>query len=243
MEHEQKKFGASGRAHLLLGIVLMLLGVFLIADMVNPFEWGWRLRDYLFTWQALLIFLGVIFISGREGKPAGFILIAVGTFFLLPKMIELPYYWKSLFWPTILIIIGLLVIFGKARPRPEFRHKKKSSSEDFIDDVAVFGGSDRVVSSQNFQGGRLTHVFGGSKYDLTRARLADGVQYIDVTMVFGGTKLIVPEGWDIKLEVTAIFGGFSDKRQKTILVKDPDRSLVIRGITVFGGGEITNYPL
>ena len=84
MEQEQKKFGRSGRAHLLLGIVLMVLGLFLIADMINPFEWGWRLRDYLFTWQALLIFLGVIFISGREGKPAGFSLIAVGTFFLLP---------------------------------------------------------------------------------------------------------------------------------------------------------------
>lgn len=239
MERSQKEFRKSGRAHLLLGIVLMFFGVLLIADLVDAFSW--RMRDFLFTWQALLIFLGVIFISGRESKPTGFILIAVGIFFMLPKFLDLPEYYRSLFWPAILIVLGLVVIFSRGRHGQMFGTRKKVSSEDYLDDVAVFGGSDRVISSQQFQGGKITNVFGGSKYNMTGAKLAEGKNYIDITMVFGGSKFIVPEDWDIKTEITAIFGGFSDKRIKSMVVKDSDRILIIRGITVFGGGELVNY--
>jgi hypothetical protein len=41
--------------------------------------------------------------------------------------------------------------------------------------------------------------------------------------------------------VTSVFGGFSDKRVKSIVVVDNDRSLHITGVCVFGGGEIVNY--
>ena len=200
------------------------------------------MRDFLFTWQALLIFIGIIFVSGRESKSTGFILIAIGTFFLLPRFIhEIPHYWNSLFWPSMLILLGLVVIFGRGRHGQLTGHKKKESSEGFLDDVDVFGGSDRVVTSQSFKGGKVTHVFGGSKYDFTGARLAEGENILDITMIFGGTKFIVPESWDIRVEITTIFGGFSDKRIRSIVVKDSDRSLIIRGITAFGGGEIVNY--
>ncbi len=43
------------------------------------------------------------------------------------------------------------------------------------------------------------------------------------------------------MEVTSVFGGFSDKRVKSIVVSDSDRSLHITGVNVFGGGEIVNY--
>jgi len=70
--------------------------------------------------------------------------------------------------------------------------------------------------------------------------LAEGKNYLEVTMIFGGSKFIVPEDWDIKLEITSVFGGFSDKRQRTIVVPDKSRQLVISGVAIFGGGEITN---
>ena len=107
MEREPHNFKRSGRAHLLLGIVLMFLGLFLIADLADIVPW--RLRDFIFTWQALLIILGIIFISNKESKGTGVILIAIGGFFLLPRFFELPYYWRSLFWPSMLIILGLVV--------------------------------------------------------------------------------------------------------------------------------------
>jgi len=240
---ERPPFRRSGRAHLLLGIVLMFLGLFLIADLADIVPW--RLRDFLFTWQALLIFLGLIFLSNKENKGTGIVLIVIGSFFLLPRIVHVPYYWRSLFWPSILIILGLVVIFSSRRHHGEGTffggQRRRSTSEDWLDDVSVFGGGDRVVNSQNFQGGKLTHIFGGSKIDLTRAKLAPGRNHLEVVMIFGGTKLIVPESWRVKMEVTSVFGGFSDKRIKTMVVTDSDRSLLITGVNVFGGGEIVNY--
>jgi predicted membrane protein len=236
------QFKRSGRAHLLLGIVLMFLGLFLIADLADIIPW--RLRDFLFTWQALLIFIGLIFLSNRDNKGTGIILIVIGSFFLLPKVMHVPGYWHSLFWPAMLILLGLVVIFSSRRHHDGAYfggHRKQSSSEDWLDDVTVFGGGDRIINSQNFQGGKITHIFGGSKIDFTRAQMAPGKNYLEVVMIFGGTKLIVPESWEVKMEVTSVFGGFSDKRIRSMVVSDSDRTLYITGVNVFGGGEIVNY--
>jgi len=237
------QFKKSGRAHLLLGIVLMFLGLFLIADLADIIPW--RLRDYLFTWQALLIFIGLVFLSNRENKGTGIVLIVIGSFFLFPRMIHVPAYWHSLFWPAMLIILGLVVIFSSRRHRGSGTyfggHRGSVSSEDWLDDVSVFGGGDRTINSQQFQGGKVTHIFGGSKLDFTRAKLAPGRNNLEVIMIFGGTKMIVPESWSVKVEVTSVFGGFSDKRIRSIVVTDTDRSLNITGVNVFGGGEIVNY--
>jgi predicted membrane protein len=238
MERQPQQFKRSARANLLLGIVLMFLGLFLIADMADVIPW--RFRDFLFTWQALLIFLGIVFLSGKD-KGTGLILIAIGAFFLMPKFFDLPHYWRSLFWPSLLILLGLVVIFGSRRQEGLFNPKKKATGDDLLDDVAVFGGGDRIIFSQHFQGGKITNIFGGSKYDLTGSRLAPGRNYLDVTMIFGGSKFVIPEGWDVKIEVTAIFGGFSDKRVRSMVVKDEDKTLIISGVTIFGGGEIVNY--
>jgi len=237
------QFRRSGRAHLLLGIVLMFLGLFFIADLADIIPW--RLRDFLFTWQALLIFLGIIFLSNRENKGTGIILIVIGSFFLFPRLIHVPDYWRSLFWPSMLILLGLVVIFGNRRHSGGGTcfggHKKKASSENWLDDVTIFGGGDRIINSQNFQGGKMTHIFGGSKIDFSRAKLAPGKNHLEVIMIFGGTKLILPESWDVRVEVTSVFGGFSDKRIRSIVVADTDSSLHITGVNVFGGGEIVNY--
>lgn len=244
MEIEEKKFKKSGRAHLALGIILMFLGFFLIADITNLFDFRWRLRDFVFTWQALLIFLGVIFLSNRENRGVGLVLIAIGSFFLLDRFFDMPYYWRSLFWPSMLVLLGFVVIFG-ARRHPGrgkcFKSQKEFSGEDVLDDVAIFGGGDRMVNSQQFRGGKITHIFGGSKYNFSGAKLAPGENHLEVVFAFGGSKFIVPEDWDIKIEVTSVFGGFSDKRVRTLVEKDRSKTLVISGVNVFGGGEITNY--
>ncbi len=242
MEREPREYKKSGRAHLLLGIVLMFLGLFLIADLADIVPW--RMRDFLFTWQALLIFLGLIFLSNKENKGTGVVLIVVGSFFLLPRVIDVPDYWRGLFWPAMLIVMGLVVIFGSRRHGSATYfggHRQKATGENWLDDVTIFGGGDRIISSQQFEGGKITHIFGGSKIDFSRAKLAPGRHYLELTLIFGGTKLIIPEAWDVKVEVTSVFGGFSDKRVRSIVVADTDRSLVITGSSIFGGGEIVNY--
>lgn len=236
MENENRNFKRNTRAHLLLGIILVLLGIAVMAEIFDAVPW--RMRDIIFSWQMILIVLGVIFISGGSNRSTGYILLVIGGFFILPRFFDVPHYWRSLFWPSILILVGLLIIFGRSK-RSGFSHNQVEG-EDLIDDVDIFGGSERILRSQNFKGGRISNIFGGSKYDMRQTILAEGTNYLEVSMIFGGSKFIVPEDWDIKIEVTTIFGGFSDKRQRSIVVPDSSRRLVIKGDAIFGGGELTN---
>jgi len=108
--------------------------------------------------------------------------------------------------------------------------------------MSIFGGGDRVISSRNFKGGRLTAIFGGSKYNMMNAQLAKGRNMIDIFTIFGGCKFIIPPDWEVKIEVSAIFGGFSDKRLiPRDIPRDPSRELIIKGVAIFGGGDIVSY--
>jgi len=187
----------------------------------------------------ILIVLGIIFISTRDNKLSGWILLTIGLVFLIPDILYIPYPVRRLFWPVLLIVIGLLIIFrstGVAKTS-----NAEAAKTDYIDDFAILGGGDRIITSENFKGGKVTALFGGSKIDLTKAKLAPGQNVIDVFCMFGGSTLIVPENWNIKVEVVSILGGFSDKRTvRTETTMDVGKEIVIRGVVMFGGGEIKN---
>ena len=81
---------------------------------------------------------------------------------------------------------------------------------------------------------------GGAEINLQQADIKQPVT-LEVNNVFGGTKIILPSNWDIKNEVTAVFGGVEDKRPYQSIVTNPDKILVIKGSVTFGGIEIQNY--
>lgn len=118
--------------------------------------------------------------------------------------------------------------------------EKKTNLNDHLESVNVFGGSHQTVYSKNFKGGEIIAVFGGCDLNLTQADF-EGEIIIDVTAIFGGCKIIIPPGWQVKPEVTAIFGGMDDKRSIQPAVEGQNKMLIIRGIALFGGVDIRNY--
>ncbi|NJK98795.1 MAG: cell wall-active antibiotics response protein [Bacteroidales bacterium] len=84
--------------------------------------------------------------------------------------------------------------------------------------------------------------FGGSVYDFTESELADGKNVLEVVNIFGGTKFIIPSHWNVHVEVVSIFGGFADKRKAGItLPQNLSKELYIKGVAIFGGGEIKSF--
>jgi predicted membrane protein len=150
-------------------------------------------------------------------------------------------FWQ-IFWPAMLIVAGVLIIFRKKIDHPNCE-KKSLSDEDTIDEVAVFGGAEKTIMSQNFKGGRILAIFGGSTFNLSRAKLAPGKNYIEVLAIFGGMKLIVPEDWNIRISAISVFGGFTDKHRIQPYSNGglPQSELIIKGTVVFGGGEIKAF--
>ncbi len=113
-------------------------------------------------------------------------------------------------------------------------------SEDYIDSTSIFGGVKKNIISKNFKGGDITNIMGGSEIDLTQADI-NGIVTIDLTQVFGGTKLIVPSNWQVKAQMAAIFGGVEDKRSVQNTALDPNKILILDGTSIFGGIEIRSY--
>ncbi len=210
----------------ILGFLLVLIGgIFLLDNLGFDID----IPYYLFSWPAIFVVFAVINLLSGNGRAALIFLGLAAAFYL--------HHYKVLhireIWPVILIFIGLsFILRRKSKPR-----KVSESSDNFFDEVAIFGGTERKYVSENLQGGKITCVFGGSEIDLRGSKAQDGA-VIEIFCMFGGVELMVPEDWKLNMDATAIFGGFSDSRKNVTNIAKP--TVHIKGFTMFGGGEIKN---
>ena len=222
-----------------IGVILVLVGLFLVLRNTGFFP-GY-IDHIIFSWPMLLVTIGVVITIGSAGgKTSGIIVMAVGAFFLIPHIFRETFD-VNMFWPSVFIIIGVIFIFSRRRGWNS-ESVSPQVGDDYIDYVHVFSGGERQIVSDNFRGGKVTAVFGGSEIDLTKARLAPGVAELELACVFGGCTIIVPDDWNVKIEVVPVLGGFGDSRKLNPgRVTDTTRQLVIKGAVVFGGGEVKSY--
>jgi predicted membrane protein len=220
----------------LLGLILVLIGVILIAD--NSGMIPYSVSRIVISWQMLLIVIGLFNLAKRAFTP-GFILIAIGGFFLLPRISGVPDNIVYNFWPAVLVIIGLAFLLDRSRHGGGVR--KGVNPTDYFDEVAILGGRETSLVTDNFRGGKVTTIFGGCTFNLLKANPADDCT-IDMFTMFGGSKFIVPSDWNVKVEVVSILGGFSDKRSISMSEVDTNKVVVIKGFAIFGGGEVANLP-
>lgn len=231
----------SSNKRVYFGIFLIVIGGFWILERLNIIPDVWD--DILISWQMLLIGIGIFAYLGGN-KTTGTVLVLIGGFFLLDEVVTIPYELRRVGWPLLIIGLGvvLLVTHSKRRNGPPIPEPNRQGM-DYFDDVVVFGGREVFVNSMNFYGGKNTSIFGGTEYDLRQTQLSSNGAVVDCVSVFGGCGFKVPPDWTVKNEVTAIFGGFSDKRGKSIsqIIPDPSKTLVIKGFTAFGGIEVKHF--
>ncbi|MDD4645977.1 MAG: DUF5668 domain-containing protein, partial [Bacteroidales bacterium] len=154
------------------GILLILAGGVLFANAVGWFSED--VRHMLLSWQMLIIAIGVISMINNRSIVPGLFIVAVGAFFMINEFWEIAEVWRHAFWPIILLLFGVYLIIAPPR---YLRHGNGTTqgpaqggdNRDFIDEVAVFSGGDRIITSKNFKGGRIVSVFGGSDINLMNA--------------------------------------------------------------------------
>lgn len=236
--HRMKKFT--------FGFVVVLAGLLLLAFNFEILPIAWK--HIIFSWQMLLIALGIISLISHEGRGPGIILLLIGGFFLLPELYDFHISFIKVFWPVLLIIIGVSILFGRGYRHPHrwHRHWENHQGESHLDEgyirqENIFSGTKRKIIHQEFKGGKISNIFGGAEIDLTQATLAEGRNELIIECIFGGVTLIVPSDWKVVVEMSSILGGFQDKR--SVIKEQPDatRILVIKGSAIFGGGEIKSY--
>lgn len=230
------------RAKILTGVLVIMFGVlFLIRTM------GYSLPFNLLSWKILLICIGFVHLVKHDFKRfGGYVMILIGGVFLLNDYTDLHISTKFL-WPVLIILLGVSILYknltGNSKKKGStvfLDEETELSDEDFLESNAIFGGVNKSIVSKDFKGAKVNSYFGGTELNLTKADIVTSA-VIETNTVFGGTTIIVPSGWEIRSEVTTIFGGIEDKRPVVDMETETGKVLILKGNCVFGGIDIQSY--
>jgi predicted membrane protein len=246
MEDRKRNFG--GRTTL-GGILVLIGGLFLLKSLDIIFI---DIPNIIFSPAFIVLVIGLLIIINSRKKMLGSLMVLGGGLWLLPRVFPQYHINDGIIWSVLIITFGIYILLRQREKCTDYcdnaetagHHKRFSNSEikkDFIDEVAVFGGGHRVVYSEDFKGGNITAIFGGSEIDLGNCKMSEGNNIIDVVAIFGGAEIRVPRDWHVIVNATPVFGGFSNK-----VVRDPgtpidlSRTLIIKGVAIFGGIEVNS---
>jgi len=246
---------------LAMGIFIMTLGVLLTLDRLQIINASSALR----LWPAGLIALGGTMLLQRQdshGRFWGFGWVFLGSWLLLNTLGILRIGFWDLFWPLLLMFIGVRLITrsrsvahtsglpgtdagasnlgaGASNLGAGASNPGAGASNLF----ALLGENKRSLENEPFRGAHMTAILGGCTLDLRLAVLAPGQEaLVDVFAIMGGIEIAVPSGWTVVSDVAPVLGGVEDKRLPS-LPTDPTVGaaaprLVIRGMVMLGGMTI-----
>ncbi len=241
MENNPRTQHNTRNGKLVIGGLLIIIGAILMFSNFDFFNVN--MAHYLFSWRSILIYVGIVMLANHPDRKSAYILIGIGVFFWLPDIFGYSVRFKDVFWPLILIGLGLLLIYRQGQHQHvqyDENGNPVEGNNGFLNDVSVFGGGIKIIQSKNFKGGNVTAFMGGSEFDLRHVEFDSKVAVIDVFTLFGGTKFIVPENWSVQSDAISILGGFSDKRAVSPTATESN-ILVIKGIVMLGGIEVKSY--
>lgn len=237
------------------GLLVVIAGSLFLAK-----ELGASIPNWVLSWKMFLVALGLLIAVKNKFRQTGWILlILVGASFLVADIYPAISI-KPLIWPVMIILFGLFLIFKPRRHKHwsrwdgagKYAYSKsfscvregESIHEDTIDSTSIIGGVKKNILSKNFKGGEVTNIFGGAEINLSQADF-EGTITMEITNIFGGTRLIVPSNWEISSssDSTSVLGSIEDKRpiKPATTGSVPQKILILKGTTVFGGIEIKSY--
>ncbi|MBB3167637.1 LiaF transmembrane domain-containing protein [Simiduia aestuariiviva] len=250
----------------LFGIGLVAFAVLLFLNNIGiPF-----LGLVLKNWPVLLIIAGAVQLYGRREKEGTetrcrqylpHTLIGLGVLFQLANWHILNFSISALIIPIILLIAGINLIRQKASSGPkgdsdtstigividgELDQEQPGTTSEQpgdtkIDVFTILGGGNFSTRSKRLTGGSVIAILGGAEVDIREADSKNGAIEIDVLAFMGGAEIKVPAHFNVTVKVLPMLGGVTNK---TTCLADklgmPEKHLVITGMVLLGGLEITN---
>jgi LiaF transmembrane domain len=228
---------------LVIGLGLALFGLLLTLDRLELVDARVALR----FWPVILIAIGVLQYRNPPGPHRGarsvngLIWIVIGSWLLLNSLRILRVGIWDLFWPLVLITVGVsLVMQTLRRSDPTI-----ASGEDRLSVFAIMSGGKRSIVGP-FRGGEITGFMGGTQVDLRQAIIPAGeTARLEVFAVMSGCELIVPSSWTVTTPAVVLLGGIEDKRLPPIpeasgAPRTAPPQLILSGFVMMGGIGIKN---
>ena len=212
----------------IIGLLIVAVGAsFLLTNLnILPFDVG------IAQWWPLFIVAGgvVILLSDVRNYLWALLVIGLGVLFQLKQFGIVDVNPWQLFWPAIIIVLGVSVMTSRGSSRG------KIAASDREDVMAILSGSEVRVESKDFKGSRVTSICGGAMIDLRKAVIKKEAT-IDVFAFWGGIEIIVPEHVMVKNNTSAIMGGV-EQQAGGDAVKEGSPILYVTGDVVMSGVEI-----
>ena len=212
-------------ANILWGLVWIAIGVFVFGKVMG----FWEVPVLFPGWWTLLIIVPSFISMIKNGiRPVNSIFMLCGVLLLLErnKVIASGTLGKALV-PAIFFIIGLSIllrsVFGGTK-----RHYNGSQGYS-----ATFAGNVITATESPFTGCEADAVFGGLDLDLRDVEIEDGA-VIEASAIFGGIDIKVPQGVNVKVKRTELFGGA--KSHVTNQGNGP--VFYVNALCMFGGVDI-----
>lgn len=219
---------------LIWGLVLVVIGVILainslgICD-INLFFSGW--------WTLFIIipcFIGLLKDDKKVGSLIGLI---VGILLLLAcqDIIDFDLITKLII-PIIIVSFGLSLITKNVHNNDFDKsiNEINSSSKPKEEYCSTFSAQEIKLDGE-FKGTTINAIFGGVKLDLSDTDIKEDI-VINVTAIFGGIDIIVPNNVSVKTKSNSIFGGVDNKVKNKSDKKDA--VVYINASCLFGGVDV-----
>lgn len=134
--------------------------------------------------------------------------------------------------------IGVKILSGQGRTFGSVGSSTKGVlNEDSLSRVLIFSGLKTKLKTENFEGMDVVTIFGGGEIDAGSVKTKKTKIDIDLVSVFGGIKLVIPKGWQVKSEGVGIIGSFNNNTES---YAKPSVTVHLKGAAIFGGVEVVN---
>lgn len=213
------------------GVIILFIGLLLLAGQLNL---GHMIPTWVRTWQIILIVVGLAIGGSSSFKnPASFILIGLGTIFLVQKYFYFNV-WK-LFFPIAIIVVGLWLLMDKKRTRSFPHHppgRQRLNDEPDVDYTHVDENDNGEYGDQHEYGGQHD-TDAEPKHKYSRSTVSDE-DFLNSTAIFSEEKKIVTSRNLQGGEVVNIFGG----TDINLIQADMQGPIVIDIFQIFAGTKI-----
>lgn len=238
---EARRHGANPLGGAIFGLLLIGGGLlFLLRNLgIVYFE---NLGQY---WPVILIGLGASQLLNNRLLP-GLMLTFIGGIFLARNLGYLYGSVGSYIWPAALIAVGVSILLRNLYGPDWFQGAPATEGVGSVETgntlraEVIFGSLMRRNISQDFEGGKVSVVFGEIDVDLRSAATKRQEVVIHADAVFGAVNLRVPDTWRVEVRGSGVFGGYEDRTHPPAQGLGTAPKVIVKGSAVFGAVEVRN---
>lgn len=211
----------------ILGVSVIAFGVILLLANLGVYN----IQELVQMWWpvGLVVAGGLLLLNERTSYGWSIALSLLGLFFLARNMEIITISFAQIFWPGVIIAIGLSLLLRDGRSSP----RVSTEVEDEV--VSVLSGVEYNNTSRDYKGGKITAILGGAAVDIFNARIKKEAT-ITVFTLMGGVEVRVPRNVIVKTRTVSILGGIEDSHASQQVADSP--VLYIEGTVILGGVEI-----